>query len=734
MSLHVLRGGGAALVVDDAAVGGSGYPVVLHWGRDVGTFDDADAAAFALASMGAVVANQPDTAGLPSLLPVEADQWRGRPGLSGHRAGAAVHPRWRDVAVVPTEGQLRLSAADPTAGLSVTTVLRLDAAGVLTIEHILTNTAPNRTTQTSTAESGEGLDVSTLLAYLPVPHEAGEVLDLTGRWSRERSPQRSVWWHGGRVRESRRGRTGHEATLVMAVGSPGFGFRCGEVWATHVGWSGDHVHLAERHADSAGPYAGLLGGGELLRPGEVHLSPGESYTTPTVYFAWSDTGLDGISAAFHSHIRARDSHPRRPRPVTLNVWEAVYFDHRLDRLLAIAEAAAAVGVERLVLDDGWFGARRDDHRGLGDWYVSTEVWPDGLHPLVDRVTELGMEFGLWVEPEMVQSDSDIARAHPDWVLAAARLDEPERLPPPSRRQQVFDLTNPEAWAYLLQRLDALVAEYRIPYLKWDHNRDLLEAVGSDGRAGVHAQTLAVYALLDELKARHPGLEIESCSSGGGRVDLGVLARTDRVWASDCNDALERQLIQRWTQLLLPPELIGSHIGPPRSHTTARVIDLPFRALTSFFNHAGLEWDITECDEADLARVRRWIQLHKRHRSLLHNGVTVRSDDAAAGSEGSTLHGVVAPDRSEALYAWIGLATSADAAPGRVRFPGLDPERRYRVEVLDLTGDGLPPGMWQVPPRWLADGAVELPGAVLVSLGLPMLPVHPMQGLLLHVRS
>ncbi len=723
MTVHTLRGGGVTLVIDDAPGHGCGYPRVLHWGADLGDLEQPDATGLISTATVGVANAVADVAALPSLLAVEADLWRGRPGLSAHRDGRPVLPRWSDVAVERAgPGSLVISARDDAAGLAVTSSLGLDEAGVATLTHTLTHTGDSL------------LDLAGVVAYLPVPHEATEVLDFTGRWSRERSPQRSPWLHGGRTRESRRGRTGHDSTTVLVVGSPGFGFRTGEVWATHVGWSGDHVHLAERHSDGAGPYAGLLGGGELVRPGEVRLATGESYTSPVVYFTWSDAGLDGLSAAFHAHVRARPQHPRRPRPVTLNVWEAVYFDHRMDRLGAIVDAAASIGVERVVLDDGWFGGRRNDHVGLGDWYVSPEVWPDGLHPLVDRVTALGMEFGLWVEPEMINIDSDLARAHPDWVLSAARLDQPGRLPPPARHQYVLDLTHPEAWAYLLECLDALITEYRIPYLKWDHNRDLVEAVGWNGRAGVHAQTLAVYALLDELRVRHPELEIESCSSGGARVDLGILARTDRVWTSDCNDALERQQIQRWTGLLLPPELIGSHVGPPRSHTTARHIDLSFRVLTAFFDHAGLEWDITECDDADRARLRRWIELHKAHRGLLHTGVTVRSDPLGPGAEGHQLHGLVAADGSEALFAWVGLTTAADAIPGRVRLPGLDVARRYRVEVLDLTGDGLPPGVWRSAPPWIVDGGIELSGRVLGVVGLPMLPVHPMQGMVLHVRA
>ena len=280
--------------------------------------------------------------------------------------------------------------------------------------------------------------------------------------------------------------------------------------------------------------------------------------------------------------------------MVLNTWEAVYFDHNLDTLIELADSAADLGVERFVLDDGWFRGRRDDTAGLGDWFVDETLWPDGLTPLIEAVTSRGMEFGLWVEPEMINLDSDVARAHPDWIVgpAAASHKDGGRLPLAWRNQHVIDLVNPEAWQYIFDRIDALLRENNISYLKWDQNRDLTEH-GHAGRSSVHEQTLAAYRLFDELRKAHPGVEIESCSSGGARVDLGILERTDRIWGSDCNDALERQTIQRWTGVVVPPELVGGHIGPTTSHTTARTHDLSFRAITALFGHFGMEWDVRE---------------------------------------------------------------------------------------------------------------------------------------------
>ena len=296
------------------------------------------------------------------------------------------------------------------------------------------------------------------------------------------------------------------------------------------------------------------------------------------------------------------------------------------------------------------------------------------------------------------------------------------------QQQVLDVANPAAFDYLFGKLDALVKEYGIGYLKWDHNRDLVNAV-HDGRPGVHAQTLAAYRLLDELRAANPGLEIESCASGGARVDLGILERTDRVWASDCNDALERQHIQRWTSLLLPPELIGAHVGPPVSHTTGRVHSLSFRAATALIGHFGVEWDIDSTSDADRATLAAIIATYQRLRPLLHSGVTVNVDhpDPAA-----TLSGVVAQDRLAAVFSYVQLAASATESPPLLRFAGLDPDRQYQVTVLDLAGGAA--SMQRSAPAWISDGGVTLSGRALETVGLATPILQPEQALVLELSA
>jgi alpha-galactosidase len=418
--------------------------------------------------------------------------------------------------------------------------------------------------------------------------------------------------------------------------------------------------------------------------------------------------------------------------VLLNTWEAVYFDHDAERLHRLAEAAAAVGIERFVLDDGWFGSRRDDRRGLGDWWVSPEAHPDGLTPLIAHVRALGMEFGIWVEPEMVNPDSDLYRAHPEWSLVA-----PGYEPVLGRQQLVLDLARPDAYAHILGQLDALLSAHDIAFVKWDMNRSLVQGSGADGAAGTHAQTLALYRLFDELRARHPGVEFESCASGGGRMDHEILSRTERVWTSDCNDALERQMIQRGASMLLPPEVMGAHIGPPQAHTTGRRHGLGFRAATALFGHLGVEWNLLDLDDTERAALAAVIAVHRRFRALLHGGDAVRFDLAANGpGEGDGLpaavaHGVYATDRREAVVCFAQLRSAMSLTPPPLRLPGLDPTRRYHVQHVPLPG-GLP-GPQRQPPRWLAAG-VELTGAQLAVHGLQPPVLWPEQAMLLHLTS
>ena len=687
-----LTAGAVSVLLD---VGEGRLPAIVHWGEALGSIEPADARAIALIDVRPVAPSSADAPVRLAVLPEQHTGWLGRPGLSGSRDGRSWSPWFRvtrlavaheavgGLVTLSGGGRVEVTAVDDSAQLQVDLVLELSAAGVLRAAATLTNL-------------GETYRLEELSLAFPLPARAREVLDFGGRWAKERTPQRGPLNVGIHLREGRRGRTGPDAATLLTVGEPGFGFAHGEVWGAHVGFSGNHRHYAERL--SSGEQ--VVGGGELLLPGEIVLQAGDSYRTPWIYGVYGQ-GLDDQARRMHRHLRARTQHPRRPRPVTLNVWEAVYFDHDLPKLLALADRAAAVGVERYVLDDGWFRGRRSDHAGLGDWYVDERVWPDGLAPLVDHVRALGMEFGLWFEPEMVNTDSDLARAHPDWLMQTGG-----RLPVEARHQQILNLGIPEAYAYVRDRMAQVIADNDVRYVKWDHNRDLVDAgTVPTGAPGVHGQTLAAYRLMAELKARFPGLEIESCSSGGARVDLGVIEYTDRVWVSDCNDPLERQEMMRWTQQLLPPEMLGAHIASPRSHTTHRHHDLGFRAGSAFFGHLGIEWDITAASETELRQLTEWISLHKRYRELLHHGDLIRMDPV---DPTLWVSGVVAPDKRTALFAFAVLGRSDVAPLGRTALRGLDDDMQYRV--VPIAG-GDPSGGQP------ATAEIELPGRVLRTVGL-----------------
>lgn len=711
-----LRAGGTAVVLAFDEHGG--VPAIVYWGEDLGaTADQTALDALALGQLPQPVSGGLDVPVLLSALPLESQGWLGTPGLIGARGGRDFSPRFRVTARgFRSEGagsSFVVGLTDDDAQLDLELRFSLDPAGLFRQSARITN------------RGDEPYELVSLALTFPVPSTASEVLDTTGRHLRERSPQRHALTTGRYARESRRGRPGADATLLLAVGAPAFGFERGRAHAVHLAWSGDHRLAVERTPSGET----FLQAEELLRPSEVVLAPGGSYDTPVAVGAWGD-GLNALSARFHESVRARPRHPSRPRPVTLNTWEAVYFDLDHDRLVELARVGARLGIERFVLDDGWFRGRRDAHAGLGDWYVDESVFPDGLGPLTDEVTALGLEFGLWVEPEMVNPDSALARQHPDWLLQPTTGG---RLPLSGRHQQVLDLTHPGAFDYLFERLDSLLSEYpKIAYLKWDHNRDLLEAGNSaTGRPAVHAQTLALYRLMDELRAQHPALEIESCASGGARVDLGILERTDRVWTSDCIDPIERLGIQKYTGLLLPPELMGMHISGPRSHSTGRTASLALRASVALFGHLGVEWDVTGLTEQDEKELAAWIAVHKDRRAWLHTGRLVHAELADPGAD---LRGVVAADGARALFAFTQIASASAYPSAPITFPGLNEDGVYEVRLLPLPGAAAGPREGaRGELAWARDG-VAMSGRMLRASGLRPPVLHPEEGVLFELTA
>lgn len=683
-NFYELNSAGVSVIIDLS----SGTPVVLHWGINIGTIE-ANSDLLKVVREGVPHADLDDPQN-PGIWRENARGFLGRPAVQGHRLGQDWSQLFAIEEVHQDANKLTVKSADKQAGLAVEAIFELTPSGVLLISQNLKNL------------NGEDYSVNELTTWMPIPDYATETVDYTGRWVKERQPQRREIQVGTWSREIREGRSGHDYTIVQMAMTHDADYQQGEVWSLGLLWSGNTRHAIERQPTGRT----TMGAGELLLPGEIILKAGETYQAPTVAATFSSEGIDGISDRIYKWIRARSNHANniRPRPLTLNVWEAVYFDHNLEKLTQLADVAQEVGVERFVLDDGWFGARRNDSAGLGDWVISKDVWPDGLKPLSDVLKARGIAFGLWFEGEMVNPDSDLYREHPEWIFHVG-----DRTPPEARHQQVLDLTHPGAYEHVLTQTSNVLSSAEISYIKWDHNRVLTEAAHF-GQAAVSAQTKAIYRLFDELKLRHPGLEIESCSSGGGRIDLGMVQHADRFWTSDCNDALERQFIQRYTQIAIPPEMLGSHVGPTHSHTTRRTHELSFRAITALFGHAGIEWDITETTPVEREALKSWASYYKANRGLLHTGRMVRIEQP---DDTAFVHGVVAQDKSRAIFAYAQLRPAGGTKPSAFQLAGLDPLASYRVKMVEPAGKAM--YMQQQMPKWL-DGVV-LTGAALSRIGL-----------------
>ena len=678
-----------------------GVPAIIYWGAALNAVSLANLDAIATATARPSMPGVTDAINAISLVPCHGDGATMRPGIGGHRPGGRHWaPRFSFVSCEVVDQQLISIARDDVAQLELETKLVCSAWGTLHATAMLRNIGESRYLLTD------------LTITLPIAESATQLLTFSGRWAREAQLHRRDFFDGAWTAENRTGRTSHEH-LPLIFATERFADEWnGQVWGAHLAWSGNSVLLAEVLPDGR-KYLQL---GELLHAGELCLEPGESYATPEVIGVWSGDGLNSATHSLHRNVRSRSHHPTvlRPRKVMLNTWEAVYFDHDLTRLCALADAAANVGVERFVLDDGWFGSRRNDKSGLGDWFVSPDVYPNGLAPLISHVHKLGMDFGIWLEPEMVNPDSDLFRAHPEWVLMS-----PGYEPVLARNQLVLNLAHPDAYAHIYRQLDVLLSENDIAYVKWDMNRAHVHATGSDGAAGTHNQTRAVYQLIDQLRAAHPNVEIESCASGGGRIDHEILRRTERVWTSDCNDALERQIIQRGTSMLVPLEVMGAHIGPPTAHTTGRRQSLSFRGATAMFGHMGIEWNLLTLRDDQQIQLRHIIDLYKQHRELLHSGDFVRYDVTSDNS--AVAHGVISTDKRKALLSFAQLTTSQGLVSSMWKIHGLLSDVKYTVTYVPL-GDSR------------EHASLTMTGDQLGRVGIQPPMLFPESAVLIYLRS
>lgn len=719
----VLRRDGVCIV---AKTPDGDMPQIEYWGRDF-AFDTAEDALRQLDMMTLKVQTpreKPDAALRPSLLPQGAEAWAGRPGLECYRGTKPVFVRWTDVRTVAEDVDesgvargLRVHAADSVNQVEFELVLALKPGGLATVTSRVTNV---------NMEDEAPLTINWLDATMPIPRRADHLTQFTGRWPLEKQPWTTELPVGSITRDCRHGKTSHESPWLFIASDGEPKFESGEVWACHLAWSGNQTY----RLDNLPQHESLLGAGELLGPGEIQLLPGSDYTAPEVCFSYSANGLDDMAERFHTWLRSLPNHVKTERPVTLNTWEAVYFDHDEATLMKLADLAAEVGVERFVLDDGWFHLRRDDTKGLGDWVVDPAVWPNGLDSLAKHVHELGMQFGLWFEPEMINLDSDCAREHPDWILAALEA-VPCRGDVSYRTQYVLDLANPDAYRHVHDQMADLIRELGIDYIKWDHNRDVTEPVHA-GHYGLHEQTEACYRLFDQLKREFPDLEIESCASGGGRTDAGMLQHADRIWASDSNDPRDRVDIQRYTELIVPPEMIGAHIGPSPAHSTWRATDLSYRAAMSLEGCSGFEWNILECTPEELEQIKNFVKLVKELRGMLHTGSVKHADfkDPALRARG-----VVNGDATQAVWVVATVTNLRNVLTERLCPAGIDESKTYSVRLRREISESR--WGWNTP-EWMQDAATDagfvVSGTLLKKIGLQIPPLWPMQAIVLDMRA
>ncbi|HDY7975025.1 TPA: alpha-galactosidase [Vibrio vulnificus] len=666
------------------------YAEILHWGNKVkGELESARVALHRPVPYGRL-----DTDVAMTLHPELGRGVFSSPGVEGHREGQDWAPVFVISHVEHGQGSIVIQSEDAIAGLRLTTELMLDQHDVVKTRHTLTNIKA-------------GLyQVNRLANTLPLPARANELMTYYGRWIHEFQTVRQPLLQGGYQQENRRGRTSHEHYPALVAGSAHFDEMSGDVWGFHFAWSGNHRLRVDVKADGRRYMQAEV----IYLPGEVALKEGESLTTPWLYASYSRSGLNGMSHHFHSHVRDSilpEDFANKPRPIHLNTWEGIYFDHDPEYIMSMATQSAEMGVERFIIDDGWFKGRNGDKAGLGDWFLCEAKYPNGLYPIVEHVNKLGMEFGLWFEPEMINKDSDLYRTHPDWLLAVEGYDQPT-----GRNQYVINLQNDDAFNFLFERLDHFLSTYNIAYIKWDMNREVVQP-SHLGQAAAHNQTQRYYQLVDKVREKHPNVEIESCAAGGGRIDFEVLKRTHRFWASDNNDALERQTIQRGMSYFFPPEVMGSHIGASHCHSTRRRHSIEFRGLTALFGHMGIELDPVKEEQVEKEGFERYIKLHKMLRPLLHSGRTWRipTDDKA-----HQIHAVVANDQSQAVVMIAQLAMPTNSLSGHLRVPGLDPQATYRVTVLDKPSNY--DDIVNYQPAWTESGC-ELSGAWCEEVGLTM---------------
>ena len=559
---------------------------------------------------------------------------------------------------------------------------------------------------------------------LDIPFGAGanggtwELLHLHGRHCMERMPERVPLMHGIQTVGSRRGASSHHHNPFVVLLASDATETHGECIGVMPVYSGNHrTDIELNQADAVRVVSGI--GADLFG---WQLDPGECFYAPEVILCFTDEGLEGLTHRYHDFLNQhviRSPWRDRERPLLINSWESMTCDFDAEKVLKFAGEAAKLGVELVVLDDGWFGSRNDDNSGLGDWYANEAKLPGGLKPLSDAIHAMGMKFGLWIEPEMVNEDSDLYRAHPEWALAA-----PGRKPVTARNQLVLDMGNRQVVEYLYNVFSALIRENGIDYIKWDMNRNIADTYSAT--LPPHRQTevshrymLSVYALMDRLTGEFPEVLFENCAGGGGRFDAGMLHYTPQIWCSDDSDAVERLTIQMGTAIGYPVGTMGAHVSACPNQQTGRTTPFGTRAIVAMSGTFGYELDPAHLSDDEKRRVRELGARYHRWYSLIHRGRYYR----LTGLDGQSDHvawAFVGRDGAQALVNLVVTRTHANTHGIHLRLRGLNPDWRYRLTELVVEGCDQPDG------RYLNDADIAhraVTGRCLMTAGITLRPMR-----------
>lgn len=533
-------------------------------------------------------------------------------------------------------------------------------------------------TFTNRSASPVHLDTA-LSASIDLPDDDYQLLQLNGAWAREAHVDMNPLRKGIQAISSTRGASSHVHNPFIALKRPHTTEQSGEVFGFSLVYSGNF--LAQVEVDTYDVARVTMG----INPFQFSwkLKPDASFTTPEVVMVYTDEGLSKMSQTYHDLYRerlARGYWRDRTRPILINNWEATYFDFNEAKILSIAEEAKDLGIELFVLDDGWFGERHDDSSSLGDWFENKDKLPNGIKGLSEKITALGLQFGLWFEPEMVSKQTQLFNEHPDWIIAT-----PDREPSHGRNQFVLDFSQPEVVEHVFMLMDDVLKDSQISYIKWDMNRYITEAfsqkLAHDEQGEVyHRYILGVYALYERLIAKYPEILFESCAGGGARFDPGMLYYAPQTWTSDNTDAVERLKIQYGTSMCYPLSSIGSHISAIPNHQVGRNTSLNTRADVAYFGTFGYELDVTTINHEDKQTIKAQTSFFKTYRSLIRTGTFHRLSSPFEGNETAWM--VTNKEKNQAIVGYYKTLQRPNDSYKRLKLTGLDPDMRYHIAPLN----------------------------------------------------